>query len=213
MKRAPLALLAFALAVLLALGASLSACSREEPSPARCTPEDAGTPVDPLLLAFLSRARSAHHLADDHEGAGDLNAALQPLAQLVAGPLPRVGSSELAPEVREVLADTRARLADLRSRLGAYDQAISDVHAGLEQARDPNYFRGHLLETEGLVEERRAKALQASNPSAAGAARQRAIGLLEQAMSVQSSVIESGAGKPADAAIPAASVAPTPRRP
>ena len=192
---------------------ALAACSRAEPSALRCTPEDAGAPVDPLLLAFLSRARAAHHLADDHEAAADLNAALQPLAQLVSGPLPHASGAELAPEVREVLADTRARLADLRSRLGAYDQAISDVQAGLEQARDPNYFRGHLLETEGLVEERRAKALEASNPNAAAEARQRAIGLLEQAMAVQSAVIETGAGKSPNAGIPAASAAPASSRP
>ena len=192
---------------------ALAACSRAEPSALRCTPEDAGTPVDPLLLAFLSRARSAHHLADDHEATGDLNAALQPLAQLVSGPLPRAGGSELAPEVREVLADTRARLADLRNRLGAFDPALGDVQAGLEQAHEPNYFRGHLLETEGLVEERRAKALEASNPSGAAAARQRAIALLEQAMAVQSGVIDSAAGKPANPGIPAASAAPAPARP
>lgn len=194
----------------LALVASFAGCSREAPSPDRCHEEDAGMPVDPLLLAFLSRARAAHHLADDHEGTGDLNAALAPLAQVVAGPLPHAPSGELAPEVREVLADTRARLADLRSRLGAYDQAIADVQAGLEQARAPNYFRGHLLETEGLVEERRAKALEGKDPSASGAARKRAIELLEQAMAVQSGVIEHAAAKSASSAIPAASVTPPP---
>ncbi|MEO8900895.1 MAG: hypothetical protein ABI488_04545 [Polyangiaceae bacterium] len=194
--------------VALALASALAACGRAEPQAARCTQEDAGTPVDPLLLAFLSRARSAHHVADAHESAGDLKAALQPLAELVAGPLPQRSRNELAPEVREVLADTRARLADLRSRLGTFDLAINDVQAGLEQARAPNYFRGHLLETEGLVEERRAKALDSSNPSGARAARQRAIDLLEQAMAVQSGVIESGAGNPSQADIPAASAAP-----
>jgi tetratricopeptide (TPR) repeat protein len=189
----------------LAFAAAFAACAREAPSAARCNQEDAGMPVDPLLLAFLSRARAAHHLADDHEGAGDLNAALQPLAQLVTGPLPHVPSGEVAPEVREVLADTRARLADLRSRLGAYDQAITDVQAGLEQAQAPNYFRGHLLETEGLVEERRAKALEVRDPGAASAARQRSIQLLEQAMAVQARVIENAAGTPARSSIPAAS--------
>jgi hypothetical protein len=183
------------------------ACSRGESPQGRCEPADVGTPVDPVLLAFLSRARSAHHLADNQERAGDLTAAIVPLADLVAGPLPPAHGTELAPEVREVLADTRARLADLRSRLGAFEPALADVHAGLEVARDPNYFRGHLLETEGLVEERHAKAQDATDPVAAAATRKRAIDLLEQAMAVQSRVIDA-APKNAASEFPAASAEP-----
>ena len=112
----------------------------------------------------------------------------------------------------EVLADTRARLADLRSRLGAFDAALADAHAGLEQAREPNYFQGHLLETEGLVEERRAKAQDATDPSAATATRKRAISLLERAMAVQSGVIESARTGSPGADMPAAS-APSARPP
>ena len=190
------------LLVLLCLLA-LAACKQAEVEPAeRCAAVDAGTPVDPVLLAFLSRARSAHHLADEHENAAELDAAIAPLAELVAGPLPRGATPELAPEVREVLADTRARLADLRSRQGAFDPAIADVHAGLESATEHNYFRGHLLETEGLVEERRAQALGAKDPGAAARAKARAIELLEQAMSVQAHVID-GATPAASAASPA----------
>jgi hypothetical protein len=199
---------------------ALSGCSRahHEPTP-RCDELDAGTPVDPLLLAFLSRARAAHHLADDHEAGADLAAAIAPLAGLVAGPLPRE-NAELAPEVREVLADTRARLADLRSRQGAFEPALADIHAGLELVRDPNYFRGHLLETEGLVEERHAKALEKSDPVAAEAVRKRAIGLLEQAMAVQAEVIQKAPSpsqtrqtrqtRDTSPEFPAASALPTP---
>ena len=201
-----------ALALLLAL--SLVACSKPEAPPAeRCAPADAGTPIDPLLLAFLSRARAAHHMADNQEGSGDLAAAVAPLASLVAGPLPRASGAELAPEVREVLADTRARLADLRSRLGAFEAALADAHAGLELAREPNYFQGHLLETEGLVEERHAKALDARDPSAAAATRKRAIRLLEQAMSVQAGVLESARDRTQPTDIPAASAAPPAPKP
>src|SRR6186713_2346647 len=114
----------------------LAACSRSEPTPLpSCPGLDAGAPVDPILLAFLSRARSAHHLADNREADGDLTASATPLEQLVAGPLPRVGSAELAPEVREVLADTFARLADLHSRQGAFERALEDVQRGLAQVR------------------------------------------------------------------------------
>jgi hypothetical protein len=181
-------------ALCLCLCLCLAACKRErlEDSP-RCDAIDAGAPVDPVLLAFLSRARSAHHIADEQETAGDLAAAVAPLAALTEGPLPHGAGSALAPEVSEVLADTRARLADLRSRQGAFELALADVRAGLESAREPNYFRGHLLETEGLVEERQAKSLEKTNPSAAAAARARAISLLEQAMAVQASVVDSAA--------------------
>ncbi|HWZ90686.1 MAG TPA: hypothetical protein VNW92_17620 [Polyangiaceae bacterium] len=193
-------------ATILALGLALAACKRADVNDSeRCPALDAGTPVDPVLLAFLSRARAAHHIADEAEITGDLPAAVAPLAALTAGPLPHGNGALLAPEVREVLADTRARLADLRSRQGAFELAIADVQAGLETAPEPNYFRGHLLETEGLVEERQAKALEATAPSAAAAARARAIALLEQAMAVQAGVIDSAApesAKPANSAAP-----------
>lgn len=183
------------LVVLLSCAVLAGACKRDAPEPvASCGELDAGAPIDPVLLAFLSRARAAHHAADNRESDGALGNAIVPLAALVAGPYPtapNAGAGELPPEVREVLADTRARLADLRSRLGAFDEALADVRAGFEQARDPNYFRGHLLETEGLVEERHAKALEKTDPAAAALIRKRAIDLLEQAMSVQSGVIEA----------------------
>ncbi len=192
---------------------ALAACKREEPASAeRCTAVDAGNPVDPTLLAFLSRARAAHHIADEREAAGDLSAAVTPLTSLTAGPLPHEGQP-LAPEVREVLADTRARLADLRSRQGAFELAIADIRAGLESANEPNYFRGHLLETEGLVEERQAKALDTKDPSAAAAARARAIRLLEQAMAVQADVIARAAPPASSAPDPATSVVPLAPKP
>ena len=200
-------------AMLLWLLLGLSGCSRAPNElSTRCAEFDAGTPVDPLLLAFLSRARAAHHLADDHEGAADLSAAIAPLAGLVAGPLPRSNDGEFAPEVREVLADTRARLADLRSRQGAFEPALADVQAGLELVREPNYFRGHLLETEGLVEERHAKAVEINDPGAAKVLRKRAIDLLEQAMAVQSEVIQKAPNTAIGSAstpFPAASSLPT----
>jgi hypothetical protein len=179
----------------------LAACSKKDPTEfSNCPALDAGAPVDPILLAFLSRARAAHHVADDREADGDLTASAKPLEQLVAGPLPRVGSAELAPEVREVLADTFARLADLHSRQGAFERALEDVQRGLAQVREPNYFRGHLLETEGLVEERHAKALEKNGDQAAAAViRNRAIELLERAMDVQSGVIERAPKTPSDA--------------
>src|SRR6478735_6713654 len=185
-----------------------AACKKSEPNPSSNCPAcncETGVAVDPLLLSFLSRARAAHHIADDRESEDNLTASAEPLERLVAGPLPRVGNADLAPEVREVLADTFARLADLHSRLGAFDRALQDVQQGLEHAREPNYFRGHLLETEGLVEERHAKALEKNGDRAGAAAiRARAIELLERAMEVQSGVIERAPQLPPGAASGAA---------
>jgi hypothetical protein len=179
----------------------LGACSRSESRPLASCPElDAGSPVDPILLAFLSRARSAHHLTDDLESGADLKAAAEPLERLIAGPVPHVSGTDLAPEVREVLADTFARLADLHSRQGAFERARKDVQLGLRHAREPNYFQGHLLETAGLIEERQAKALESSDSRAAAEARRRAIALLEQAMAVQAAVIERAPAAPPAAA-------------
>ncbi len=96
-----------------------------------------------------------------------------------------------APEIREVLADTRARTADLRSQIGEFDKAADDVVRGLELAKDPTYFRGHLFEVRGLVEERRGKAQKEKGEDvAAEASKKRALEAFEQAMSIQDQVIK-----------------------
>jgi tetratricopeptide (TPR) repeat protein len=174
-------------AVLLAcvLATSLACSKRKEPE--RCPEVLAGAPVEPALLAFLSRARAAHHRADDPEQRGDLKGAIRELEALLAGPsLP--GN---APEAREVLADTRARLADLRSRSGDYDRAEADVAEGLRLVPETSYFRGHLFEVRGLSEERRSKALASAGDVAnAAAAKNRALTAFQEAMEIQAAVIE-----------------------
>jgi len=185
-----------------------SACAQRRMESERCAPADAGTPVDAVLLAFLSRARAAHHLADERESVRDTAGAIASLSELVSGPLPHTSHGELAPEVREVLADSLARLADLQSQQAAFEPALASIQRGLGYATEPNYFRGHLLETEGLVEERRAHALETKDPTGAQAAKQRAIALLEEAMTVQAGVIKGATPLAASAAIPAASAAP-----
>lgn len=180
--------LAYLLAVVLALLAGgPSGCGKGEPAPGA----DAGVPVDPVLLAYLSRARSAHHIADQHEEAGRLEQAVDPLQRLVDGPVPGGEPRSAPPEVREVMADTLARLADLKSQLGKHDAALKDVERGLELARETTYFRGHLFEIRGLVEERLAKSLEArGDRAAAEQARQRALDAAERSMSIQAEVIE-----------------------
>ncbi|MFO0568682.1 MAG: hypothetical protein U0263_23675 [Polyangiaceae bacterium] len=184
-RRSPL--LALALASVVALGSAF-ACGRA-PSDVPAL-GDAGAPIDPVLLAFLSRAKSAHHIADQHEEAGELEKAIEPLESLVKGPLP-AGAAADAPEVREVTADTLARLADLKSQLGRFEAAEKDLSRGLDLARETTYFRGHLFEVRGLVEERMSRAEKdKGNTQAAEDAKKRALDAFEKSMSIQAEVIE-----------------------
>jgi tetratricopeptide (TPR) repeat protein len=188
-----------AVAALLMVLTSLGACSKgESPAPAASAcPELPGAPVvDPALLAFLSRARAAHHMADRHEEAAELSAAVAALDKLLAGPTP--GGDAPLPEVREVLADTHARLADLESQLGRYEAAERHVTLGLKGATEPSYFQGHLFEVRGLLEERRAKFLrERGRPEDADRASRAAIAAFEQAMQIQARVIERSLGRDA----------------
>jgi tetratricopeptide (TPR) repeat protein len=165
----------------------LPACSKREPDD--CGPS--GRVVDPVLLAFLSQARSAHHLADQHESANDVPGALRALEALSRAPRPPGD----APEVGEVLADTHARRADLLSRAGRFDHAAEAVDEGLKVARATTYFRGHLFEVRGLLEERREKAERsAGRGPEADRARERSLGAYEEAMKIQAEVIQKATG-------------------
>jgi tetratricopeptide (TPR) repeat protein len=164
------------------------ACAREERAPSPACP-DAGRPVDPALLAFLSRARAAHHTADAHEAQERLPQAIETLDKIVKGARP---TGEPTPaEVREVIADTQARIADLKSRLSDFSAAIGELDAGLALVPEPGYFRGHLFEVRGVVEERRAKALRASGATEqAEKAEQRALDAFSKAMDIHEKVIK-----------------------
>jgi tetratricopeptide (TPR) repeat protein len=165
---------------------ALGACNKAPPDP--CADGDAGEPVGPALLAFLSRSRSAHHRADAREEHQEWSGAETELEAIVEGPKPACPS---AAEVREVLADTYARLADLRSRHADFAAALADVERGLALVPDTSYFRGHLFEVRGLVEERNAKALAArGDAQGAAAAQERALTAFQEAMRIQSEVIE-----------------------
>jgi hypothetical protein len=173
-------------AVVVALTAM--ACSRREGAgcPGSATSADA---VDEPLLAFLSAARSLHHEADTKLAAGDAPGAVAALERLIAMPAPsRV-------EVAEVLADTHARLAELRLGQGDIDGGAREVQVGLERVQGATYFRGHLLEVSGLIEEARASALaDAGKGEEAARVRARAVGLLEEAVEVQERVIDRALG-------------------
>jgi hypothetical protein len=169
----------------------LVSCARRAPD--ACADAE-GRPVGTALLAFLSRSRAAHHRADAREEQNDFTGAEAELGAVVDGPKPPCPG---AAEVREVIADTRARLGDLRSRHGDFDGAVTDVEKGLTLVPERSYFRGHLLEVRGLVEERRSKSLAAAGDAAgAKAAEEAALAAFQEAMRIQSAVIEESAPKP-----------------
>jgi tetratricopeptide (TPR) repeat protein len=141
--------------------------------------------VSPELLAFLSKARAAHHNADLHEASGDLLRASDAVRGIVSGPRPSD-----SPELSEVLSDAHARLADLESRRGDFEEALAQVERGLALARDVTHYRGHLLETKGVVHERWMAAHEKAG-NAERATRERALALeaFEAAIEVQDEVI------------------------
>jgi hypothetical protein len=190
MTKKLVALLVGAIAlVLVAAFGVVPACSRHEGG------ADDGTPVDTEIMAFLSEARALHHEANMKEESGDLAGAVTAIERLVAArrPHPDRKGPLAPPEVEEVLADAYARLAELRLKKGELDPAAGAVKSGLEHVAEATYFRGHLVEVQGLVEEARAAQLaDAGNAVEASRAREHAIQLLEE---IQDQVIQRSLGK------------------
>ena len=173
--------LAIAALVLFAAGATV-ALTRSHEAP--------GDVVDKELLAFLSEARALHHEANLEENSGKFEDASRSMDRLLAARRPHDG-----PEVEEVLADAYARLAELQLRQGRLEPAAAAVASGLAHAPAPTYFRGHLVEVEGLVEEARAAELaDAGRTTEAAAARAKAISLLEDVVKIQDQVIQTSLG-------------------
>jgi hypothetical protein len=174
------------LLVAVATAIGLLGCRGDAATVAGCPTAEGAPAIDEAVMAFLSAARALHHEADLKERSGDAPGAIATLERLIALPSP-----PRAVEVDEVIADAHARLAELRLSRGDVDGASRDVHAGLERVESPTYFRGHLLELEGIVEEKRASLLaDAGRPAEAAKARALAVGLLEEAVHVQEGVIE-----------------------
>lgn len=177
---------------MLALGVGLgllgTGCSARDQatSGSPCLCDSARPVVDQALVAFLSKARAAHLRADALEEK-DAPGAISSLEAVVQGPVP----PQNPPEANEVLADTRARLAELRARTGRFDEAKADIEKGLGLVPDTSYFRGHLYEVLGFVEEKQAESrVKANDPAGAEAARKRAVEASERAVSIQDEVIK-----------------------
>lgn len=192
---------AIALGAALALGvATLVGCPGKTDQGIGADPAWSETPpVDTALLAYLSAARAMHHEADLREDGGDIPGAVAAMTRLVNSPTPRGDR----PEVDEVRADAFARLAELHLKAGSLDPAARAIESGLTHAREATYFRGHLIEVQGILEEARYHQLvDAGNASAAGAAKARAIALLAEAVRIQDDVIRKTMGDAGDAGRP-----------
>ncbi len=183
------------LALALAIGAGCAkkdAAPGSAPSPAAAVLDASGT-VDLEVMAFLSEARALHHEANIREDEGDLPSAITVMRRLVGATRPHAGES--VPEVLEVLADAWARIAELELKRRDLDEAAKAVKEGLAHAPDATYFRGHLLEVEGVIEEARAADFSdAGKKDDAQRARARAIALLQEAVKVQEQVIGRALG-------------------
>ncbi len=178
----------------LAIGIAASACGKRGAGEAAAVRlDDGGTAVDVELMAYLSEARARHHEANVREDEGDLRGATGALRKLVDAARPHPG--ERLPEIEEVLADTYARLAELALRAHDVDAADRALGDGLTHAPDTTYFRGHLLEVQGIAAEARAGSLaDAGRADEAAVARRRALDLLQQAIDVQDRVIGRALG-------------------
>ncbi len=171
----------------LVLAALAAGCDRPRGGPAGQGSPEAGVVIDTAVMAYLSMARAMHHEANLKED-GDVPGAIAALGRLAAAGLPHPG--ERVPEVEDVLADTFARIAELHVRQAELALASESVRQGLMHAPGPTYFRGHLLEIGGIVEEARAVALRdAGQAGEATAAKARALDLLHQAVLVQERVV------------------------
>ena len=189
-------LIASAMSIALAL-LVLASCARDREAgrtlsnQTRPCEEADASPVDQVLMAWLSKARTLHHLADVAEDEGNLEQAIGSLEQLAGGTMP----SARHPEVAEVMADTFARLGELRARRGAYQRAEQDIASGLRYAPGPTYFRGHLLEVRGLVYDKEGRELEKAGKLAdAKRAREKAVEASLEAVRIQNEVITSTLG-------------------
>lgn len=183
----------FALVVALAIAIPVG-CAREGAETNGGAP-----PIDTEVMAFLSEARALHHEANLKEEAGDVPGAVAAMDRLVAARRPHPETK--TPEVEEVLADAYARLAELELKRGGLPAAGKAIDSGLAHAPDATYFRGHLVEVQGLLmEATAAEYADAGKKEEAAKARDKAIELLEEVVKIQDQVIQKSlAGRDAGA--------------
>lgn len=187
MNRWALAIVAIAAAVAIAMALAIG-CARDTVGDTNDAPA-----IDTEVMAYLSEARAFHHQANLKEEAGDLPGAIGAMERLVAARRPHPEAK--MPEVEEVLADAYARLAELELKRNGLPAASKAIDTGLTHAPEPTYFRGHLVEVQGLVMEATAAELtDAGKAEEAAKAREKAIALLEEVVKIQDQVIQKSLG-------------------
>jgi hypothetical protein len=193
-RGARLLLAAPAVVVLAFAGAvGLAACGRENGGTSGAGTAESAVVVDTQVLAYLSEARALHHEADVKEQQGDYAGAVLAIDRLVRAEKPHPG--DRVPEIEEVLADAHARLAELLIRTHDTERASREIENGLRHAPDVSYFRGHLFEVDGLVEEARgATFADAGKRDEAEKARALAVKRFEEAVVTQDEVIARALG-------------------
>jgi hypothetical protein len=149
--------------------------------------------VDVALVAFLSKARAIHAQADLAEAEADAARAVALLGDLARAPAP--GGEKPGPEIREVLADTLARVAELEAQRGRFDAGRAAIRRGLELATERTHYRGRLHEVLGALEKRAFDDLRSrGDEEAALAAKARSAAALREAVAIQEDVIERALG-------------------
>lgn len=195
-NRFQLALVVLAAAIGIALALAFG-CARDTAGDTNGAPA-----IDTEVMAYLSEARAFHHQANLKEEAGDVPGAIGAMERLVTARRPHPEAK--MPEVEEVLADAYARLAELELKRNGLPAASKAIDTGLTHAPEPTYFRGHLVEVQGLVMEANAAELSdAGKKEEAAKAREKAIQLLEEVVKIQDQVIQKSlAGRDASAEAP-----------
>jgi tetratricopeptide (TPR) repeat protein len=178
--------LAACVALLFAMFGLCVGCEQKPAQPCVC---EAAPTVDTVLVAYLSKLRAAHHKADLLEQSGKLRDATETLDAAIEAH----GDLRSRAEVREVQADTLARLSNLRSQQGEFDAAERSIRMGLGLlSPESSYFQGHLFELRGLNAERRAKALaESGDEQRAQEARREALEAFRRVIEIQDRVIRN----------------------
>jgi tetratricopeptide (TPR) repeat protein len=141
---------------------------------------------EPLMIA-LAQAKNFHHKADVYLREGQLDDAIDAVAEILAVPFPQG-----APEAEDVMLDARARLAKLLSAQGKAEEAMKVVDQGIAGAGRRSFFLANLYTVKGEVFEAMAIMLDDQETekatAQARAARRQAIEAFDQSIAINTAL-------------------------